>query len=161
MERIVTIWRVQNEFGFGPYNGKGSILAFLSAHAKTGGYNGDRCPTPWQDAALSKIFRHHADLARNRHLRAGFQSVAHYKNWFATDYFQNALDATGFFLTRYSLPAKDVLFGDRQVVCRLNNAHITAFRRCNQPGMMRTRSDIVHKPIRRFLKNTNNPACLR
>jgi hypothetical protein len=148
---------VQNVFNSGPYNGKGNIMSFFSAHAKNENHTSERCPPPWGDKRLSNIFRNSVDFLQNRQLFSGFESVNAYKAWFSSTFFQDALDATGFFLTRYSLPEKDVLFGDKQVLFVLPNAAITAFRRCNQIGLICRKSQLNHIPIQRFLSVTNIP----
>lgn len=53
--------------------------------------------------------------------------------------------------------AEDVMLGERQAMFKPDNAVITAFRRCHQPGIMRSRAEIDHKPILRFLKKTDIP----
>ncbi len=155
MEKRLTVWRVQNEFGFGPYNGKGNIFAFICANMT----HGKRRPAPWQDKDLSKVFTNHVAYLRQHWLRSGFQDVDQYHGWFNGS-MRNVLDATGFFLTRYSVPEKDILVGDKQCIFALRHSKITAFRRCNQPGIMTARDEIQHTPIKHFLRAANAPLVL-
>jgi len=83
------------------------------------------------------------------------RKIKDYERWFSSDNFKYALDATCFFLTRYSVPDDDVLFGRRQILLKMDRASITGFRRCNEVGVMLKKSDIAHKPIMRFLKSTD------
>lgn len=153
MEKI-DVWRLHNEFGNGPYNGTGNIFNFMSAHAKEEGHSIEHCPPPWRDKELSKIFRRHADFLKEKHLRCGFLNIQQYEEWFISEFFRNALDATGFFLARYSLPEQDIINGDKQVVFILKNAAITEFRRCHQPHLVLEQN---HPPIQRFLTATDIP----
>lgn len=151
------IWRMHNEFMGGPYCGKGNIYDYISAHGESAKRLKARRPVPWQDKKLSKHFSNHIEFGRRDDLRAGFNSVAAYSQWFASEELQNVCDATGFFLARYSVDEEDVMLGDKQTLFKPDNAVITAFRRCNQPGIMRSRAEINHKPIIRFLKKGDVP----
>lgn len=153
MSKNITVWRVQNEYNSGPYNGTGNIFDFLCAFGKRAKcFNGKR-PPPWSDKQLKEKFQH-ASQYINSGLYSGFSSVRQYKFWFVNDEVFNALDATGYFLARYSVPEQDVHEGDTQVAFRLNDASIDAFRRCNEIGLMLKKADITHRPIQRFMGST-------
>ena len=157
MTKNVQIWRVQNEFGFGPYNGKGHIIDFLGAYHKTLKHTKSSWPPPWLDGGLSQTFKSKSEFRESMHPLSGFEDLRAYNRWFATQFFRNALDATGFFLTRYSLPEDNILRGERQVVLNLKGASITAFRRCNEIALMLKKADIDHKPIKKFMKVSTVP----
>ena len=155
MSKNITVWRVENEFGCGPYNGKGNILEYFKAQCRNEMQRSKYRPVPWQDENLSKTFPTASRFLSNPQYFSGFAKIKDYERWFSSDNFKHALDATCFFLTRYSAPEDDVLLGKRQVLLTMNRASITGFRRCNEIGVMLKKSDIVHKPITQFLKRAD------
>lgn len=155
MDKKIQIWRLHNEFMGGPYAGKGNIYDYIAAHAESSKRLMAKRPVPWKDEGLSQHFQNFAEFRVRTDLVSGFKGLSAYSRWFSSGEFQNACDATGFFLTRYRVDAEDVILGDKQVLFKPDSAVITAFRRCNQPGVMQTRADVHHKPIMRFLKNTD------
>ena len=152
----IHIWRMHNEFMGGPYCGKGNIGDYVQAHDTAAKRVAGHQVLPWKDEGLTQYFKCRLDFTEHEEdLRCGFNNLAGYKQWFPSKEFQSACDATGFFLSRYSIDKENAMLGARQAVFNPAKAVITAFRRCNQSGIMRSVNDITHKPILRFLENPN------
>lgn len=154
MSTNIQLWRVENEFGCGPYNGDGNIKDFLSANYRRAGFEDWRCPVPWKDKDLSKIFTSRAKFQAREELRSAFSTTQQYQNWFSTEFVRNALDATGFFLTQYHVAEDAVHVGYRQSLFDPKDATIAGIGFCNRPEIITTRDEVQDDFVDRFLERT-------
>lgn len=126
----VTIWRVQNKHGYGPYNQsfEGNILLTLM-DTEDGKYV--KKPHPQEDTVLNTIFQKSAD----QEYLYGFSSIEQFEKWFESEDIKQTLHDNGFYLASYEIDLqKDkALIGDHQAVFTKDHALLNAFRKCNNP----------------------------
>lgn len=140
------IWRVQNEFGGGPYNGLGNLLSVFRAMERSGKITMSRWPTPWQDEGLKQTFNSAARPHPN--VLCGFRSIEQYERWFHTQELRDLLHHAGFFLAKYEVSGS-VLHGRTQTLFFASGAKLVAARACNSNGIQRIEHTGV-KAARRF-----------
>ena len=145
----VTIWRVQNKHGYGPYNQsfEGNILLTLM-DAEGGKYV--KKPHPQKDEVLNTIFRN----AVEQEYIYGFSSIEQFEKWFESEDIKQTLHDNGFYLANYEIDLqKDkALIGDHQAVFTKEHALLNAFRKCNSPNTDLNQTEIEENPdIQAFL----------
>lgn len=116
-EEYVTIWRVENAYGCGPYaqSGQGNIHTTL--HEVDGGRYVKR-HFPEEDISLMRVF----NLCNHGDYIFGFESLDKYREWFDGPDIAGVLARSGFTLNRYRVPESDVVFGERQAMFRREKA---------------------------------------
>lgn len=103
------IYRVEDDFGGGPYNGTSSPGPFTSGWRKI--VNGHEVhdpihqPNPVDDLKITLI---------DRHYKFGFASVDQVIYWFG-DEARHYLDGKGYRIARYEVPETAVIVGGHQV----------------------------------------------
>ncbi|MDE2335681.1 MAG: hypothetical protein KGL10_00045, partial [Alphaproteobacteria bacterium] len=127
-----TIWRVQNEFGSGPYRGPGNVSEIMRAFEKAGRFKPDRHPVPWMDKTLKEKFNSAASL--NPKTLCGFKNIDQYNRWFNTQELRNLLHYAGFFLSKYEVEGV-VWHGQTQSLFFADKAKLVAVRACNDSGV--------------------------
>lgn len=143
-----TVWRVQNEFGWGPYNGLGNLLSVFQALERSGKTKRGRWPTPWSDEGLKHIFNDASRL--NPKTLCGFRSVKQYERWFYTQELRDLLHCAGFFLAKYEVSGS-VVHGRAQTLFFSHEAKLVAVRACNNQGIDALKTTEV-KAAKRFVK---------
>jgi hypothetical protein len=150
MGGLIKIWRVENQFGNGPYqeSGKGNIFSLLTCRGEGSGY-WQRRPPPQEDAILSQRFNRNS--AFDSSLYSGFTNLKQYYLWFNTSELRDLLNATGFFLTQYQVSPEHSYRGHSQVLFNISEAMPSNFRKCNEAGVISLSDVKNHKRITKFV----------
>jgi len=144
------VWRVQNEFCSGPYNGLGNLLEVFKAFERSGRMkHGHTRPAPWQDEELKHIFNNNAGL--NPEVLCAYRTIDQYEKWFNSVESRELLHVAGYFLAQYSVEG-DVWHGKTQSPFVPKNTKLIAVRPCNDTGITKPEdSNII--AARRMLKS--------
>lgn len=148
MTKKQTVWRVQNEFGAGPYRGRGNIGATLSGIFRAGRIRKDRWRTPLKDETLKEKFNGSAGPDPNA--ACAFKDLEQYRRWFHTRELRDLLHYAGFFLAKYEVETS-VLHGATQSLFLPEGAKLVAVRACNDPGIAPVETAKL-KAAKRFAK---------
>jgi hypothetical protein len=117
------IYRIENQYGLGPYRYGGEVMRDIAGLDNHGVSNGHPAPTndpPIQRRIISEMAR----LGSAGGWYCGFKSVTQLLTWFTEEQL-NIMDKYGFRLTTYLAPEDRVLKGDTQVIFRKEGAEKT------------------------------------
>ena len=151
-EKKQTVWRVQNEFGSGPFRGRGNVYEALVAIQKAGRLSGTgegRRPVPQKDETLMRKFNTVVAEPNDKFV-CGFKNIEQYQRWFSTREIRDLLHYAGFFLAKYEVDGP-VSHGQTQSLFSATKAKLVAVRACNQSGVTPPAA-IKVKAATRFLR---------
>lgn len=124
------VWRIENKYGAGPYNGHGNINILVNAYFKRRlGLQSTKMdssrPNVLDDPSLSGKFNHT--------WFCGFRTLAEYKLWFSSYVVRNLLKENGFFLALYMVNKENTVHSVQQSIFKRDNATLVGVYDCMQP----------------------------
>lgn len=125
----VMIWRVENEYGSGPYHGRGNVREDMYASFFRLAQASFRRPTIFTDRGLSGMFNRQ-DYWK---MSCGFKDIEEYQWWFRGQDVKLFLEKSGFKLVKYRCPSEFVIQSKRQLVFDKSKATCLERRSCVLP----------------------------